>query len=370
MSKKVLIATGGTGGHIYPALGLADELSTLMVNCSIHIAGHELKKSPFLSEVPYTLHSISSSKLYLKNPFKLLGSFFKISKGIRQSLRLINDLKPDTVVGFGSFHTFPLLVAAIIKKVPIILHEGNAIPGRVNKLLSRYCHFTAVQFPEAIQHLRGEKKEALLPLRKRLTTVTLSQEEARKSLNLYPDRFTILIFGGSLGASFLNKLMEKTAPLLTDTFSPLQIIHITGNHPEQTSQVREAYKKAGIASFVAPYHFDMGTLWKSADLSISRSGASTIREMIAFEVPAILIPYPHATDNHQAKNGLFISSKIGGGFMMLQKEASEEKLLSILEKLFSHKMATYRAMKQALKSYKKRVEKQSFAELIKLAVQK
>ena len=367
MSKKLLIATGGTGGHIYPALGLAEELTHLIDNCSIHFAGHKLQNSPFLKEVPYTLHSISSSKIHLKNPFKLIAAFFLISRGIRQSIKLINKLEPDTIVGFGSFHTFPLLVAGIIKRVPIILHEGNAIPGKVNKLLSRFCHFTAVQFPEAIEHLQGEKREALLPLRKELTRVTITQEEARSSLNLYPDRFTILIFGGSLGASFLNELMEKTIPQMSKNFSPFQIIHLTGNNP---TQVAEAYKTAGIPHFVAPYHFDMATLWKASDLALCRSGASTIREMIAFEVPAILIPYPHATDNHQVKNGSYISSKIGGAFMILQKEISSDKLLTTLEKLFSHKMATYRAMKQALRSYKKRVEKQSFAEMIKLAVHK
>lgn len=367
MNKKILIAAGGTGGHIYPALGLAEELSHLIAPCAIHIAGHQLQKSPFLNQVPYPLHSISSSKIY-KNPLKMLASLYQISKGIGESLRLINEVQPDTIVGFGSFHTFPLLIAGLIKNIPVILHEGNAFPGKVNRLLSRFCHFTAVQFPDAIVHLKGEKREALLPLRKELTSIKMTQEEARLKLNLSPNRFTLLIFGGSLGASFLNELMLKTIPQMNQNFSPFQIIHLTGNNSKQTEEIREAYKQAGLFHFVAPYHFDMGTLWKAADLSISRSGASTIREMIAFEVPAILIPYPQAADDHQVKNGSFISSKIGGALMMEQKEATPEKLLTILEKLFSHKMATYRAMKQALKSYKKRVEKQSFAEMIKTTV--
>ena len=235
---------------------------------------------------------------------------------MKESLQLINEVEPDVIVGFGSFHTFPLLVAGILKQVPVILHEGNAIPGKVNRLLSRFCHFTGVQFPEAMDHLRGEKREALLPLRKELSTVQCTQDEARASLHLSKDRFTLLIFGGSLGASYLNRLMIETAPKFKESFSPLQIIHITGNNPEETVEVVKVYKQAGIQHFVAPYHYDMGTLWRASDLSISRSGASTIREMIEFVVPAILIPFPFATDNHQMKNGSFISSKIGGAYLL------------------------------------------------------
>lgn len=362
MSKKVLIVTGGTGGHIYPALGLAEELASLMDNCSIHLAGDDLQKSPFLNTVPYALHSIPAARFHVKN-------VFHISKGIGMSLKLLSDLKPDTVVGFGSFHTFPLLVAACIKKIPFVLHEGNAIPGKVNKLMSRFSSFTAVQFPDAMPYLKGEKKEALLPLRKNLQTLAISPEAARESLRLDPSRFTILIFGGSLGATFLNRLMEESLPLMNGRFYPLQFIHITGNQPEQCQNMLRAYQKSGWPHFVASYHHDMGTLWKAADLCISRSGASTLREMIAFEVPSILIPYPFATENHQVKNAAFLSKRVGGAFMALQHEFTSHRLVSVLNRLFSHKMATYRAMRQALKSYKKRVERQSFAEMIKEVIQ-
>ena len=361
MSKKVIIATGGTGGHIYPAIGLAEELSALIDNCSIHLAGHNLQISPFLNKIPFQLHSITAAKFEIKN-------ILNISRGVKESLLLINQLKPDAIVGFGSFHTFPLLIAATLKQVPFILHEGNAIPGKVNKLMSRFSHFTAVQFSDAIPHLYGEKKEALLPLRKELQSVAISQEAARISLNLTPDRFTILVFGGSLGASYLNELLEKTIPQISQSFSPLQFIHITGKNLDQTDQLRKIYQESGLPHFIAPYHFDMGTLWKAADLSISRAGASTIREMIAFEVPSILIPYPFATDNHQQKNAAFISKKVGGAFMTLQHELTSHRLISLLDKLFSHKMATYRAMRQALSSYKKKVDKQSLAEMVKQMV--
>jgi UDP-N-acetylglucosamine--N-acetylmuramyl-(pentapeptide) pyrophosphoryl-undecaprenol N-acetylglucosamine transferase len=149
----------------------------------------------------------------------------------------------------------------------------------------------------------------------------------------------------------------------------LQFIHITGKNAEQTARLQTIYQNHELPHFIAPYHFDMATLWKAADLSICRSGASTIREMIAFEVPSILVPYPFASDNHQEKNAAFIAKKVGGAFMTLQHELTSHRLLHLLEKLFSHEMATYRAMQQALRSYKKRVEKQSFAEMVKQMMQ-
>ncbi|MDB2614060.1 UDP-N-acetylglucosamine--N-acetylmuramyl-(pentapeptide) pyrophosphoryl-undecaprenol N-acetylglucosamine transferase [Chlamydiales bacterium] len=353
MNKKILIAAGGTGGHIIPATGLAQELSCLIDAQSIYLAGHQPKIQQI--NTPFETYSITSGGI--KSPLK-------ICKGIYQSHQIIREIAPDIIIGFGSYHSFPLLASGLLHQIPLILHEANAIPGKVNRLMSRYSLFTAVQFKEAIPLLNGKIKEAPLPLKADHLCPTLKPDEAILKLGLQLGRFTLLIFGGSQGAKGINQLIKTILPTLVNRFSPLQVIHITGHNEKETDTIKEMYRSSSIPHFVSPFHPDMTTIWQAADFAITRAGASTIREMIHFEVPSLFIPYPFATDNHQEKNAAFICKKVGGGITLNEDNLNPQLLIKLFEKLFNHKMATLRAMKQALRSFKKRTDKKSFAELI------
>lgn len=353
MEKVVLITTGGTGGHIYPAVALAKELATKLPLGQIHFAGLELNKKMHHSSFP--IHTVS--RYPSKNPLKKCLIFFK---EVHESHRIVKKLKPDVVIGFGSFYTLPFLIAALFQKIPIILHEGNAIPGRVNRLISPFSRFNAHQFPEAKNYLFGIKKQALLPIRSKYQEG--KKQSSLEKLGLVSHYFTLFIHGGSLGALAINQHIKECLKYLKYCFSPFQVIHLTGRHEKE--DFKNFYDQLEIPSYVTPYSKEMDILWQAADLSIGRAGASTIREVIEFEVPSIFIPYPHAKDQHQNKNALFMSERVGGSLLVKQQDLTPDHLLFIFQKLFAHRCALLRAMRQALKTYKKKTMHLNFADQV------
>ncbi|HSX11609.1 MAG TPA: glycosyltransferase, partial [Chlamydiales bacterium] len=211
MALKVLIATGGSGGHLFPA----QQLTQLLSDCDVVFAGHKLATNPFFDrKIPF--HEIASSS-------KKKG-LFAILKGVCQSLKLIWQIGPDVVVGFGSFHSFPVLLAAVLLRKKIVLFEANCSLGKVNRFFTRFATQIAFQFPIA------EKKAAYVPLLpwvgKQMTPV--SRTAARKSYCLQDEVFTILVFGGSQGAAFINQAFCAAAKRLHERGEALQVIHLTG----------------------------------------------------------------------------------------------------------------------------------------------
>jgi UDP-N-acetylglucosamine--N-acetylmuramyl-(pentapeptide) pyrophosphoryl-undecaprenol N-acetylglucosamine transferase len=309
---KVLVATGGTGGHLFPA----KQLTELMPDDECVFAGHQLEKTPFFDrKVPY--YEIPSSN---RNPLALL-------KGLLRSVRLLWRFKPDVVVGFGSFHSFPVLLAAAILRKKIVLFEANCSVGKVNRLFAPFAKKVAFQFP------LKEKKAAYVPLLPWIgkQTTTLSAADARKSYGLDPDVFTILVFGGSQGAVFINKTFCAAAHLLK---KPFQVIHFTGkNDPEIKYEVPHVVK---------PFETEMAKAYAAADLVVCRCGAGTTAELIRFQKPAILIPYPYAYD-HQRKNGEFLKQ---GARVLLQATVTAANLAQEIEQMRGELAAYRQALKQ------------------------
>lgn len=291
---KVLIATGGTGGHLFPA----QQLSQLLADCEVIFAGHKLESTPFFDrKVPF--HEIASTSSKKKWPLLL--------KGLWQSLKLILSFKPDVVVGFGSFHSFPVLLAACILLKKIILFEANCSLGKVNRFFAPFAKSVALQFPLKL------KKAVYVPLLPWTRKQNRTTEYARD-----PERWTILVFGGSQGATFINQIFPAAAQLLK---FPFRVIHLTG---KEDPEVRYS-----VPAIVKPFESEMAAAYEVADLVVCRCGAGTTAELIRFQKPAVLIPYPYAHD-HQRKNGEFIKE---GARMLLQKEATPERLAAEIEKL-------------------------------------
>lgn len=326
--KKVLIAVGGTGGHVFPATSLG---KALMENdIEVKFVGGGLIHNKYFDRKQFSFQEVTCGFLSTKNPLKLLRGMFQVGKGIIEGRKILKEFQPDIVVGFGSFYTFPILSAAKLSSLPIILHEQNAFPGRVNRLLSPYVKFTAVSMPNASKTLSGKVVQVEMPLK---INQHLSKEEARKYYQLDPVMKTILIFGGSQGAGVMNTTFLRSIPALND----VQIIHFTGN-PEMTHQAKEFYTKHGIASCVKDFEGSMNFAWSAADIAITRSGASTIAEAIEYEVPLIMCPFPKAMDNHQEKNADFMVQTVGGGEKILEKNLLPNELAKKIMELPIDKM--------------------------------
>lgn len=312
-SKKVLIAAGGTGGHLFPALELAEYFQ----QDQILFAGHGLSHSPFFEKNRLDFVDITS------HPLKK-GFFSATCKGFIEAFSLIRSYHPDVVIGFGSYHTFPTLLAAAFLRKKIVLFEANAILGRVNRFFSPFAEKIFVQFP--LDHkkavcvdwrpwgTKGKKKR-------------IDRKEALLHYGLQEGKKTLLIFGGSQGSRFFNEI----APFFLEIYrDKIQVIHFTGSNPEE---VLQNYQNLQIDAYVASFESQMEYAYSAADFVLSRSGAATIAELFFYQLPAIFIPYPYATDDHQRKNAEYaLDQKVAR--MVLQKEATIAFLRENLEKLF------------------------------------
>lgn len=267
-----------------------------------------LAQSRFFDKNGFSFEEIPCSTLSRKKPWRWPRQLFSIVRGTLQANRILDQFKPDAVVGFGSFFSLPVLIAAKWRKVPIILHEQNALPGKVNRLFSAYAEITGITFPESASLLKGKAVEVLYPAKKR------QHDKDWSYFGLFPDRITLLVFGGSQGAKRLNEAFAATIPFLVKHLPPFQVLHFTGGH----NSFAELYKEYNIPFVEKDFEPHIERAWSIADLAITRAGASTINEMIDYETPGIVVPYPHASENHQVENAKHFVRTVKGGEMFYE----------------------------------------------------
>lgn len=362
MSKKVIIAAGGTGGHLYPAMETAFKLQEHDPHLKVLFAAGGLASNPFFDRNAFDWRSIFAAPLIKQNPWKVFKNCGQMTRGIWQSCKLISSFKPDLVIGFGSYHSFPILSAAYIQKYPMILHEQNSKPGKVIRLFSNYALMTGIYFPSARNSLKGETTLLTMPLRNGFSRQACTREEACHYFGIDPHKLTLLIFGGSQGARFIN---QAVAELLCRLKSNIQILHFAGNEL-QAGQVMELYSRSNLKAIVKPSEKRMDFAWRVADLAIVRAGAGTIAEQIEFEVPAIFIPYPHAADKHQDSNADFVVDFVGGGWKWDENKWEASGFLTQLEWLLENKDSLLLEKRQNLALYKKSASSAQFiAEICK-----
>ncbi|HKY99593.1 MAG TPA: undecaprenyldiphospho-muramoylpentapeptide beta-N-acetylglucosaminyltransferase [Rhabdochlamydiaceae bacterium] len=361
-NKKILIAAGGTGGHLFPAQALADALLKKEERMEVLFAGKGLTGNRYFHRDKFLFRDISSATPFSGNLAAIIRSLWGIVQGVRQAMLVLREFQPDLIVGFGSFHTFPVLVAALLKKIPIALFEPNSIPGKVNRLFSRFAVLSAVQFTEATHHMRGPTVEVSIPLWQKGEHNNMKAEEARHYFGLKPDIATLLVFGGSQGASSINHIVCGALEAMQGR-KKLQIIHVTGRS-EDTVEVENFYRKLGILACVKDFETKMSCAWRAADFAICRAGAATLGELIAFEVPAILIPFPRAADDHQTRNALFLEKYVHGGIHMPEALLNVHKLSSALELMLSSEDSGIYAKRQAIRAFKAQKEKGDLCSVI------
>lgn len=361
MAKKIIITAGGTGGHIFPAIALGAQL-VQSSSLEVLFVGGNLSNNPYFDKEAFTFKTVSCATFKSKNPWAILKTITKISLGICESCKILDDFQPDLVVGFGSYYTLPLLIAAKMKNIPFILHEANSIPGKVNRLLAKYAIAVGLQFPETAGLLKGKMHEVGLPLRPGYRLGATSGTLARAYFELEENRITILIFGGSQGAAKLNHLVSQALiEHFTDQKDHIQLIHFTGD-AGFAQQLRSEYGKLGFKSCVKAFEPRMDLAWQAADISIARAGAATIAEQMEFEVPGILVPYPYATDHHQDKNADFLVNTVRGAVKLQEAYLTPELLSVELKSLFDSERR--KKMRFCMQKYKTKNRPKNLCELV------
>lgn len=359
--KKILLAAGGTGGHLFPAQALAEKLLEKDPTLKLQFAAANLSKSAYFDKTKFSYCDISSMTPFRGGLIQSLYSIGTLLKGVRESLHILKEQKPDLVVGFGSFHSFPVLCAAALKRIPIVLFESNAIPGKVVRLFAKRALFTGIFFPETQKHLKGESIDVEIPNKN--AHVKIPQEMARSQLALNPQQLTLLAFGGSQGAKGLNQHLFDLIVLLHQKQLSFQLIHFTGN-AEMTTLMTALCQRLNIPCYLRDFEPRMYLAWSAADIVICRAGATTLSELLHYEVPGILIPYPHAADQHQLKNAQFVEKEIKAAITLEEKTLSAELIAEHLFPLISANSSELEQRKAAIKAFKAQQQKKDLTSLI------
>jgi UDP-N-acetylglucosamine--N-acetylmuramyl-(pentapeptide) pyrophosphoryl-undecaprenol N-acetylglucosamine transferase len=319
----IVLAAGGTGGHLFPAEALGHELKAR--GYTVHLVT-DSRAERFAGKFPADeIHVIPSATIGSKNPIALAKSLLTLWRGMRMARKLFSRLKPKAVIGFGGYPTVPPLLAATGMKIPSLIHEQNAVMGRANKLMASRVQAIAGGFlPEGSGAHAGKTVVTGNPVRPDV----ISASEQAYAASGENDPFNLVVFGGSQGAQFFSSAIPSAICLLEDQYR--KRLKVTQQaRAEDQDAVNASYGKLGLAADVSPFFGDMPRRIADANLVISRSGASTVSELAVIGRPSVLVPYPYALDHDQAANAAALQAE-GGAKVIAQSALSSEKLANIL----------------------------------------
>lgn len=329
IAKTLLVMAGGTGGHIFPGIAVADELKAQ--GWKIHWLGTaDRMEAQIVPKHGYDISFINISGLRGKNLLTTLVMPLKLLRSLIQARRVIKAVKPDVVLGMGGYASAPGGLAAWLSKIPLIVHEQNAAAGLSNRLLARIANKVCCAFPNAF--VSGIDVEVVgNPLRASIGQQAVVSENTEQN-----DRGSknILVVGGSLGAQILNKVMPDSFKDLSERDDKYCIWHQTGNNNQ--AQVTASYKQEYIDTGkvkVTEFITDIAAAYQWADIVICRAGALTVSELAMAATPAIFIPLPHAVDDHQTKNALYLVKR-DAAKLLPQAELNNESITSLIIELF------------------------------------
>lgn len=327
---KIVFAGGGTGGHLYPAIAMAKELIRRHEASEVLFVGtSEGLEARILPEEGFDLKTIRMMGVKGKKTMEQLRALISFPVALAQSLRILRTFRPDAVIGVGGYASGPVVMAAWLLRMHTMLQEQNSVPGATNRMLARFAEriYTAYEaaepfFPRHKVLITGN------PLRSDL--LQGERREGMKVFGLQEGRKTVLIFGGSLGAHAINELVSAMVSEETIRQMPVQFVHQTG--ADDCDSVRAAYEAAGLAAEVRPYFQEMGLAYSVADMAISRAGAVALSELQAAALPAILIPFPFAADDHQMKNARALEAT-GAAVVFDQNDLTPARLAAVVGEL-------------------------------------
>jgi UDP-N-acetylglucosamine--N-acetylmuramyl-(pentapeptide) pyrophosphoryl-undecaprenol N-acetylglucosamine transferase len=319
-----LIAAGGTGGHIYPGIAVANEALRRDPESEIGFVGtgRGLEKK-LVTGAGFELSIIDSAGLKNVGLADRLRGLWILPKSLAEAGRLISSFRPDVVIGAGGYVSGPVLLTAALMRFPTLVMESNALPGFTNRRLARFVDKAAVSFEEALPYFKGKGVVTGNPVRREFFEIPARQRD--------PNQFSTLIFGGSQGARAINNAMTAALPLLEELKTRLRITHQTGE--ADFENVSAAYGAAGWdRANVTKYVDNMVKAFGEVDLVICRAGATTTAELIAAGKASVMIPFPLAADDHQRKNAEALQAA-GGTKMILQADLSAERLVTEIKTL-------------------------------------
>ena len=316
MSKTLLIMAGGTGGHIFPALAVADCLRAAGWRV-LWLGNPEGMEARLAPQHGYELVPVRFSALRGKGLLRKLLLPVNLLRGFWQAWQALRQVRPNVVLGMGGYITFPGGMMAALTGIPLVLHEQNSVPGLANRVLAAVADRIVTGFPEALR--KGEWLGN--PVRQEIAALPAPAERFRDRSGT----LRLLVIGGSLGAQALNEIIPQAMGLLAADELP-QIVHQAGE--KHIEQLQTNYAAVGVPAHCVAFIDDMAGAYGWADLVICRAGALTVAELAAAGVPAILVPYPHAVDDHQTANARFLV-KVGGAFLCPQGELTPESVALI-----------------------------------------
>ena len=328
---RVLIAGGGTGGHVFPGLAIADEFKKRDGVNEVIFAGTEHGiEARVIPKEGYQLRFLRAEGIVGVSVFKKAKAAFTLMMSIRDSFRILKSVKPDIVIGVGGYASGALVLSAASLSVPTMILEQNSVPGLTNKLLGKFVNAICITYQESISFFpRGKTFLTGNPIRE--VILRGDAGSARRLFSLEEGLFTIFAFGGSAGAKSINIALVDALNHLLDLKHEIQFLHQTG--PKDYEITREAYRKAGFKGTITPFVYQMGEAYAVADIVISRAGATTLAELTALGKPAILIPYPYAAGHHQEANAQKLV-QMGAAKMIPDHELKGEVLARAIRDLY------------------------------------
>ncbi|MBI1724059.1 MAG: undecaprenyldiphospho-muramoylpentapeptide beta-N-acetylglucosaminyltransferase [Candidatus Tectomicrobia bacterium] len=320
---RLLIAGGGTGGHLYPGIAVArawlrggPDHRVLFVGTARGIESRVLPRE----DLP--LETISAAGIVGRSAGQKGWAAILMVRGLVQSLGIIGRFRPHVVLGVGGYVSAPAVSAAWLRRCPIVLMEQNAVPGVTNRLLARLAFRVAISIPGAVPYFPpGKAVQTGLPLRGGFAG------EPQRPASFWEGPLRVLVFGGSQGAHALNEALVEALPLLGESVGAMRFVHQTGE--ADLERVRAAYAGAGAEAEAAAFFYDMADRFQWAHLALARAGAATVAELTSMGLPAVLVPLPSATHGHQEANARFLAEG-GAARMVLQRELSGARLAALL----------------------------------------
>jgi len=318
---RLLIAGGGTGGHLFPAVALAEAWQSRFPGGDILFVGtNNPIEIAALERRGYKHVGIAVEGLKGRGLWRQIRSLIRIPKGFFQALGIIWRFDPLVLIGVGGYASGPVILAAKLLGKKVVIHEQNMIPGLTNRMLARFADRICISFPDTVSLFKSSKVVVTgNPVRRNVLATKEKREEAQG--------FMVLVVGGSQGAHAINCKVVEALDHLKDPWK-MTFIHQTGE--KDVAWVKKAYQERGLGATVEAFIEDMANAYRSADLVICRAGATTVAELTALGKPAVFIPFPFAANNHQERNARYVE-KSGGGEVVLERELDGKALASKLE---------------------------------------
>src|SRR6266404_931022 len=327
---NAIIACGGTGGHLFPGIAVAEVLRQRGHEVLLFVSEKEIDSLALSTRSQFRFEKLPTVGFPSVLSPRIFGFIRRFIESLSRCRSIYQKFKPQVVLGMGGFTSTAPILAGRMRGISTLLHESNAIPGRANRLAAKMVRAVLLGFKDAAQFFPKAHTEITgTPIRNELKR--LDRQSARQKLGLQPDTTTMLVMGGSQGASGINQAMIKSLPLLHD--APLQVVHLSGTRDE--GLVLENYRRERIPAFVAAFHHHMEEAYSAADFAIARSGAASLAELASFELPTILIPFPYAADDHQTRNAE-IFARAGAAFVLKESDLTPELFAQKVREMVAH----------------------------------